>query len=60
MKKLTINWMDLEFACERLTGEMSFMDETSNFFDKLSGEVVIVDESVSVTRERRDNTHPLG
>lgn len=46
MKKLNINWLDLELAFERMMGEMSFMDETSNYFDKLSGQVVVFDEWV--------------
>ena len=51
MKKLQITWMELETAFERLSGEFSSFDETSNYFDKETGQVVVVDEMVREATE---------
>lgn len=47
MKKLKINWTDLETAFESTGGDFAFMNEISNYFDKETGQVIVVDEMVS-------------
>lgn len=51
MNKLQINWIDLETAFENLSGEFSSFDEISNYFDKETGQVVVVDELVREAME---------
>ena len=47
MKKLKINWQDLETAFESQSGEFGLGDEVSNYFDKETGQVFDIDESIS-------------
>jgi hypothetical protein len=50
MRKLTINWFDLEAAFEVIDENGSF-SEISNYFDTQTGEVVTVDELVNDAAE---------
>lgn len=44
MKKLSINWFDLEMAFENLSGEDSYLSEIANYFDKETGRVVVLSD----------------
>ncbi|KAA1257982.1 hypothetical protein LF1_04730 [Rubripirellula obstinata] len=51
MNKLKIKWTDLETAFEKMGGDFAFMNEISNYFDKETGQVIVVDETVSDAME---------
>jgi len=59
MKKLTIDWIDLELAFEVGTSDLSF-EEVSSFLDTETGQVVRVDESVrQAVEEIMEELEPL-
>ncbi|QEG40795.1 UPF0158 family protein [Roseimaritima ulvae] len=51
MKKLQIDWMNLESAFEQSSGEFSSFDTASSYFDKDTGQVHVVDEDVRAATE---------
>jgi len=47
MKKLKINWIDLESAFEMIPSDFGSLYEISNYFDTETGQVITVEESIT-------------
>jgi predicted nucleotidyltransferase len=47
MKNLQVDWSVLETAFEQMGGEFASMNEALNYFDTETGQVIVIDETVS-------------